>query len=87
MDDVQIHKRLDKYCQNSSLYSRLVSLLESLEGLERQESDFQSRWNLEWSRLQVEVEELDKILCSATDDDEFVMRLIVHFKTAVKSWV
>ncbi|XP_075522542.1 uncharacterized protein LOC142555522 isoform X3 [Primulina tabacum] len=40
-------------------------------GLARQESDFQSQWDLEWSRLQVEVEELDKILHSPTDDDEF----------------
>ncbi|XP_073134475.1 uncharacterized protein [Henckelia pumila] len=70
LDDIQIHKRADKYCPNSSMYSRLVSLLESLEGLEKQESDFQSRRNLEWSRLQVEVGELDEILCSATDDNE-----------------
>ncbi|XP_075522541.1 uncharacterized protein LOC142555522 isoform X2 [Primulina tabacum] len=71
LDDIQIHERDDKYCPNSSVYSRLVSLLESLEGLARQESDFQSQWDLEWSRLQVEVEELDKILHSPTDDDEF----------------
>ncbi|XP_073055400.1 uncharacterized protein [Primulina eburnea] len=71
LDDIQIPERDDKYCPNASMYSRLISLLESLEGLERQESDFQSRWDLEWSRLQVEVEELDKILHSPTDDDEF----------------
>ncbi|XP_073301652.1 uncharacterized protein [Primulina huaijiensis] len=67
LDDIQIHERDDKYCPNSSMYSRLVSLLESLEGLERQESDFQSQWDLELSRLQVEVEELDKILRSPAD--------------------
>ncbi|KZV53902.1 coiled-coil domain-containing protein 93 [Dorcoceras hygrometricum] len=50
------------------------------EGLERQESDFQSRRNLEWSRLQVEVEELDKILRGATDDDGFCDAIDISFQ-------
>ncbi|KAI3468288.1 hypothetical protein Pfo_024951 [Paulownia fortunei] len=70
LDEVRIlRERIDKECPNSMGW-RVVSLLESLKALEKQEFDFQSHRSSDCSRLQQEVDELDKMLHSGRDDED-----------------
>ncbi|KAK4420042.1 Coiled-coil domain-containing protein 93 [Sesamum alatum] len=69
LDEVRIlRERIDKECPNSMGW-RVVSLLESLKALEKQEFDYESRRSSDCSRLQEEVDELDKMLHSGVDDE------------------
>ncbi|KAL8521941.1 hypothetical protein ACS0TY_012193 [Phlomoides rotata] len=74
LDEVRIlRERIDKECTNSVGWT-VVSLLESLKVLEKQEFDIQSQHNSDCSRLQQEIEELDKMLHSGSgyeDSDTF----------------
>ncbi|KAL2543857.1 paramyosin-related [Forsythia ovata] len=71
LDDIQtIRESLDKDCSDSALGWRLVSLLESLKALERQETDFQSHCSLECSKLQGEVNDMEKILDNGKNGKE-----------------
>lgn len=68
-DQVRIlRERIDKECPNSMGW-RVVSLLESLKALEKQEFDYQSRRSSDCSRLQEEIDELDNMLHSGVDDE------------------
>ncbi|KAK6119471.1 hypothetical protein DH2020_046787 [Rehmannia glutinosa] len=69
-DEVRIlRERIDKECPNSMGWS-VVSLLESLKALEKQEFDFRSQRSSDCSRLQQEIDELDKMLHSGRDDED-----------------
>ncbi|XP_042039723.1 coiled-coil domain-containing protein 93 isoform X1 [Salvia splendens] len=74
MEEVRIlREKIDKECPNS-IGRRLVSLLGSMKELEKQELDFQSQCSSDCSRLQKEVDELDKMLNSGAnyvDSDAF----------------
>ncbi|KAA8521733.1 hypothetical protein F0562_012406 [Nyssa sinensis] len=53
----------------NNVVRRLLPLLESLKDMERQESDFQSHCNAVRSKLQADINELEKLVSSGNDDE------------------
>ncbi|KAG6409642.1 hypothetical protein SASPL_127683 [Salvia splendens] len=74
MEEVRIlREKINKECPNSIGW-RLVSLLGCMKELEKLELDFQSQCSSDCTRLQKEVDELDKMLNSGAnyeDSDAF----------------
>ncbi|KAG8375507.1 hypothetical protein BUALT_Bualt10G0107000 [Buddleja alternifolia] len=71
LDEVRLlRERIDNDCPNPSMGWKVVSLLESLKALEKQESNFESQRSSNRLRVQEEVDELDSMWHCVRDGDD-----------------